>query len=107
MDDKIYKFKRVNPVIFGKDRDLLLFLQRIRDEAHRFAITGHRSRRQKVSVRSGLESLPGIGSKRRRSLLQHFGGLQGVKKAGVEELAGVPGISRKLAEKIYLALHGS
>lgn len=82
-------------------------VQRIRDEAHRFAVTGHRSRRQKVSVRSGLESLPGIGAKRRRQLLQHFGGIQGVKKAGVDELTGVPGISEKLAQKIYSAFHGS
>ncbi len=82
-------------------------VQQIRDEAHRFAITGHRARRQKVSVRSSLESLPGIGSKRRRSLLQHFGGLKGIKNAGIEELVVVPGISAKLAQIIYSAFHGS
>jgi excinuclease ABC subunit C len=79
-------------------------VQQIRDEAHRFAITGHRGRRQKATVQSVLEDIPGVGARRRRALLTHFGGLQGVRKAGVEELMGIPGISRQLAERIFKAL---
>jgi excinuclease ABC subunit C len=80
-------------------------IQQIRDEAHRFAITGHRGRRGKAATRSTLEKIPGIGPGRRRSLLNHFGGLQGVRKAGIEELSSVPGISRLLAEEVFRALH--
>lgn len=80
-------------------------VQQIRDEAHRFAITGHRGRRQKAVVHSVLEDIPGVGASRRRALLTHFGGLQGVRKAGIEELSGIPGINRQLAERIFKALH--
>jgi len=80
-------------------------VQQIRDEAHRFAITGHRGQRQKASTKSTLEKIPGIGPRRRRALLNHFGGIQGVSKAGVEELSSVPGINRFLAESIFRALH--
>jgi excinuclease ABC subunit C len=79
--------------------------QQIRDEAHRFAITGHRGRRQQAATKSTLERIPGIGPRRRRALLNHFGGLQGVNRAGIEELSSVPGISRVLAEEIFRALH--
>ncbi len=79
--------------------------QAIRDEAHRFAITGHKGRRQKATLKSGLEDIPGIGPKRRRALLTHFGGLQGVRKAGIEELSSVPGFNDVLAREVYRALH--
>jgi len=80
-------------------------VQQVRDEAHRFAITGHRGRRQKAVVHSVLEDIPGVGARRRRALLTHFGGIQGVRKAGVDELMGIPGINRQLAERIFKALH--
>ena len=83
----------------------LLLIQHIRDEAHRFAITGHRQRRSKAKNQSALEDIEGLGPKRRQVLLKQFGGLQGVSSAGVDALAGIDGISRKLAQRIYDTFH--
>jgi len=90
-----------------EDSIILHLLQEIRDEAHRFAIAGHRQRRKKKIIRSPLETIEGIGHKRRQKLILHFGGIQGIKKAGLAELAQVPGISQQLAYKIYDTLHKS
>ena len=89
----------------GPDSPALHLIQQVRDEAHRFAITGHRGRRAKARGHSTLEDIPGIGARRRASLLKHFGGLTGLKNAGVEDIARVEGISLPLASRIYAALH--
>ena len=93
------------PTILPADSAALHLIQQIRDEAHRFAITGHRLRRGKARRESVLEHIPGIGDKRRQLLLKNFGGLREVARAGVEDLARVPGISRELAQKIYDTFH--
>jgi excinuclease ABC subunit C len=91
--------------ILPTDSAALHLIQQIRDEAHRFAITGHRQRRAKARTRSVLEDIDGLGPKRRQQLLRQFGGMQEVARAGVEDLASVPGISKLLAQKIYDAFH--
>ena len=90
----------------GVESPGLQLIQQIRDEAHRFAITGHRGRRQKARETSRLEDIAGIGPRRRAALLKHFGGLSGLKGAGVEEIARVEGVSAALATRIYASLHG-
>ena len=93
-------------MVLAADSPALHLIQQVRDEAHRFAITGHRQRRDKKRRESPLEGIPGVGPARRRALLRHFGGLQEIRRATAEELAAVEGVSRKLAQDIYSALHG-
>ena len=93
------------PVQLAAEHPALHLIQEIRDEAHRFAISGHRAQRSKTRRTSRLEDIAGIGPKRRKALISHFGGLQGISNAGVDQLTAVPGISRELAEKIFTALH--
>lgn len=90
----------------GAASPALQFIQQVRDEAHRFAITGHRGRRQKARMTSRLEDIPGIGPRRRANLLKHFGGLTGLKAAGEAEIARVDGVNAALAARIYANLHG-
>ncbi len=103
--ESLFLLGRQQPLILPADAPALHLIQQIRDEAHRFAITGHRLRRGKKRARSSLEDIPGLGPKRRQQLLRQFGGLQGIARAGVEDLARVKGISRTLAQKIYDRFH--
>jgi len=93
------------PLQLAPEDPALHLIQEVRDEAHRFAVSGHRARRGKAGRSSRLEEISGIGPKRRKALIARFGGLQGISNAGVDQLTAVPGISRELAEKIYAALH--
>jgi len=89
----------------GRHSPAMLLIARVRDEAHRFAGQYMRKRKKASMFSSTLDTIPGIGPAKRLALLKHFGGIEGVKKAGRDQLAGAPGISAKLAELIFTALH--
>ena len=103
--EKLILVDQEQPVDITPGAGGLLLIQHIRDEAHRFAITGHRQRRGKAAKKSVLETISGLGSKRRQILLKQFGGLQGISCAGVDALCSVDGISRQLAQRIYELFH--
>ncbi|MDY0068255.1 MAG: excinuclease ABC subunit UvrC, partial [Steroidobacteraceae bacterium] len=105
--ERLFLPDRQAPLVLPADSPALHLIQRVRDEAHRFAITGHRQRRAKARTQSILETVPGLGPRKRRELLRQFGGLQGVQRAGVDDLAKVRGIGRRLAQTIYDTLHAS
>ena len=103
--EKLILVEQDQPINISPDASGLLLIQHIRDEAHRFAITGHRQRRGKAKKQSALEAIPGLGPKRRQILLKQFGGLQGISRAGVDALCSVDGISRSVAQRIYELFH--
>jgi len=98
--EEVFVPGRSKPILLPRDAEGLYLLQRVRDEAHRFAITYHRSLRQRKGLTSQLDAIPGIGPKRRRALLRHFGSLDAIRGASVEELAAVGGMNPKVAEQI-------
>jgi len=102
--DKIFKPGRANPLSFGREGELLLFLQRIRDEAHRFAITFHRKRRTKTSLQSALDTIPGVGPKRKATLLKQFKTIKNIRAAHLDEILTLPGFNRRVAEAVLKAL---
>ena len=104
--EQLFLFGEQAPIILPPNSPALHLIQQIRDEAHRFAITGHRQRRRRSQRTSVLEEIPGIGPKRRQRLLRQFGGLQELARAGVDDLSRVEGVSRRLAQQIYEAFHG-
>ncbi|MDP1664443.1 MAG: excinuclease ABC subunit UvrC [Methylobacter sp.] len=103
--EKLILVDQEQPIDISPGASGLLLIQHIRDEAHRFAITGHRQRRGKAKRQSAMEAIPGLGPKRRQILLKQFGGLQGISQAGVDALCSVDGISRHLAQRIYELFH--
>ncbi len=99
-EDKIYKYGRINSVNMGKRGDTLLFLQRIRDEAHRFAISFHRRRRSKSFIHSELDDIPGVGKKRKKILLTHFKSIKKIRAATLDEISALPGMSSSVAKEV-------
>jgi excinuclease ABC subunit C len=103
--ERLFIYGAPGAVVLEPHSSALRFIQRIRDEAHRFAITGHRRKRARRYNESVLEVVPGLGPAKRRALLKHFGGLQGVMRAGVADLTQVAGIGATLARSLYDHLH--
>ncbi len=103
--DKVYRPARANPINFGREGNLLLFLQKIRDEAHRSAISFHRKRRATQAMRSVLDTVPGVGKKRKEILISHFKSIRRIRAATLEELSALPDISSQLADTIKKTLN--
>ena len=103
-EDKIYLPNRSNPVNLGSDGRLLLLLQQIRDEAHRFVVTFQRKQRARKMVKSSLDGVAGVGPKRKRLLMKHFGSLKKIRAATEDELSRLPGINESLAKAIKQTL---
>jgi excinuclease ABC subunit C len=103
-DERVFLPGRANPVVLRRNSNALFLLQRLRDEAHRFAITYHRALRGRERLRSALDAVPGVGAERRRRLLRAFGSVKRMRAATVEELARVPGISAALAASVRAVL---
>jgi excinuclease ABC subunit C len=104
-DERVFLPGRKNPVVLRQNSAPLLLLTAIRDEAHRFAIEYHRTLRSREGIASGVEQIPGIGAKRRTALLRHFGSLQRLKEASVEEIATVEGMNKPIATSVFTSLH--
>jgi excinuclease ABC subunit C len=102
--ERVFRAGRKNPVIFPHNSSALFLLQRIRDEAHRFALAYHRKRRTRQALASEIEFIPGVGPKRRQALLKHFGSVKRLRTASWEDIAAVPGISEALARSIARAM---
>jgi excinuclease ABC subunit C len=102
--DKVFLPGRSNPVNFGRENDLLLFLQRVRDEAHRYAVGFHRRRRRAAFLRSALDGIPGVGRARKAALLKRFGTVEALRAAAAADIAAVPGFTPRLAEAVRSAL---
>jgi excinuclease ABC subunit C len=103
--ERLFLLDQDLPIILAGDSRALHLIQRVRDEAHRFAISGHRRKRAKRHNQSILETIPGLGPVKRRELLRQFGGMQGILRAGTDDLSGVRGVGPELAQVIYEHLH--
>jgi len=104
--DKIYIYGRKNPIVFSRNSQVLFLLMRVRDEAHRFAITFHKKLRGKRAVNSALDGVPGIGAKRKKELIKRFGSVSKIREASVDDIAAVPGLNKKIAEELKEKLSG-
>src|SRR5919201_1074953 len=104
-DEKFYRPRRKNAVIFPVNSPALFLLQRVRDEAHRFAVTYHKTLRQRQQLRSALEDIPGVGEQRKTQLLRHFGSLKQVREASFEALSTAPGMPQSVARAVYDYFH--
>jgi excinuclease ABC subunit C len=99
--EKLYKPERKNPIVLPPHNPIILYLMRIRDESHRYGVTFHRKLRNKATLTSELDQIPGIGTEKKKQLLKHMGSLKRVKNADVEELAEVQGIGPEIASKVF------